>query len=543
MGLAGSCSDESIDHDHVASWQHERDRRAQDRRKQVDWIGIPSGGEFAFENDFSAFGKDEAVYFFFGGIPEVRADELRPEPWDASGTMASYSAGSQIAAYREFKRGLRRERQGPKGGQDESKLGPEAPPADVAPPRKELSMEPIDPKIYKAMLRMVRDETQVYSCWGAGAKGRGQWKKVPVATTVRMVEGNLPADLLDRDDEIKGCGADEVTGEDGKVIELKTAHEMARATINSHPALARAMAKLVAEGRKEKVRDLMIKSALRIIETFEKVTGRKVVGLSIHWDSDLPHWNLWHTGLEKVIFKKGEGKDRVRYRRTAMNLNSSGPGLRAWRRSQLAFVRLGKPTCVPTMTDLEKAEKRAMEDQGRLPGDWVLNAVADEVLEALLVEGGFKNVVDEGFAEFVENEEKRYAAGLAGKVSRMEKQTLATQIRSLQEIADQRGVELEELKASSPVDGAIKKLVTEFFIELAQKPRLLKLLKKVPVLRNLFQSLADLLKVDLKFDSPEASPLVKKEVFGHAAEVPTENSVAASVSKGKKDKDDQGMEI
>jgi hypothetical protein len=36
---------------------------------------------------------------------------------------------------------------------------------------------------------------------------------------------------------------------------------------------------------------------------------------------------------------------------------------------------------------------------------------------------------------------------------------------------------------------------------------------------------------------------VKKEVIGHSAEVPAENSVAASVSKGKKDKDDQGMEI
>ncbi|MFN9822065.1 MAG: hypothetical protein ACK56K_15390, partial [Akkermansiaceae bacterium] len=177
----------------------------------------------------------------------------------------------------------------------------------------------------------------------------------------------LPADLLDRDDTIEGLDAGE------PIVVVKTAHEMERYTVNSHPALARAMAKLLASGKKDKVRELMKQAMPRVIRKFEEVTGRKVVGASIHWDSDLPHWNLWHTGLERVTFKNGKGKERERYRRTAMNMCSSGPGLRAWRRSQLALERMGKPTCPATKNELLKAEKKAMEDQGRLPGDWQCN--------------------------------------------------------------------------------------------------------------------------------------------------------------------------
>jgi hypothetical protein len=540
MGLEGSCSDESIEHDDVTSWQHERDKHDQERRLEgnVHWIPVAIGEELRFKNDFSAFGKNEAIYFFFGGIPEVRADELKPEPWDASGSLASYAAGSQIAAYRDFKRSEGRERRGrKKEGQVEVEFGLPAPPSNIAPLRDELNLElSIDPKVYKAMLRLVRDETSVFSRWGAGAEGRGQWQKVPIATKVKISEGMLPAELLDRDDEVESCRADE------KVVEVKTSYEMARATVNAHPALARALAKLLAAGHKDKVRELMIQSIPRVVEKFEQVTGRKVVGLSIHWDSDLPHWNLWHSGLEKVIFRKGKGADRVRYRRTAMNLNSSGPGLRAWRRSQLAHERLGKPTCPSTMNEISKAEKKAMEDQGRMPGDWQINDAADAVLEELLLAGGYKDLVDEGFFEFVSNEENRYEAGLAGKVSRLEKMAAKSLNRSVEEIAE-RDVELEGLKASVPVDGAVRKLVAEFFMELAKKPRLLKFLRKVPVLRHLFQSLADLLKVDLKFDSPEISPLEQETVIEHVAEVPVENSVEASVSRGRKGKNDQGMEI
>ncbi|MFN9027762.1 MAG: hypothetical protein ACK5VX_16365, partial [Akkermansiaceae bacterium] len=212
------------------------------------------------------------------------------------------------------------------------------------------------------------------------------------------------------------------------------------------------MAKLLASGKKDKVRELMKQAMPRVIRKFEEVTGRKVVGASIHWDSDLPHWNLWHTGLERVTFKNGKGKERERYRRTAMNMCSSGPGLRAWRRSQLALERMGKPTCPATKNELLKAEKKAMEDQGRLPGDWQCNDAADSALEELLIKGGFKDLVDEGFADFVANEEKRHQAGLAGKVSRMDMQTMATEINGLKSVIAERDSELEEIKSASLYD-------------------------------------------------------------------------------------------
>lgn len=107
-----------------------------------------------------------------------------------------------------------------------------------------------------------------------------------------------------------------------------------------------------------------------------------------------------------------------------MNLNSSGPGLRAWRRSQKAFERLGKQGCAPTIQELKKAERKALDAQGRGPGDWSINDVADSVLERLLEEAGHTKEIGEGFQEFGANEEKRYAAGQAGKVSKMEKEKL-----------------------------------------------------------------------------------------------------------------------
>ena len=53
MSLEGSCSDESIEHDVVSSWQHERDKRSQERRLEgnVYWIPVPIGEELKFKND------------------------------------------------------------------------------------------------------------------------------------------------------------------------------------------------------------------------------------------------------------------------------------------------------------------------------------------------------------------------------------------------------------------------------------------------------------------------------------------------------------
>ncbi|MFN9025894.1 MAG: hypothetical protein ACK5VX_06855, partial [Akkermansiaceae bacterium] len=209
MALNGSCSDESIEHDDVSSWQHERDKRAQTKRLagNVEWIPVMLGEEFKFRNDFSAFGKDEALYFNFGGIPNVRTEELKPESWDTSGTLASYSAGSQIAAYREFKRSQGRARRGRKKENHEGlEYGPPAPPSKILLSR-ELRLNPIDPAQYNSLLTAVRDEPSHYHCWGTGGSGdnkRGQWKKTPIATKLKIIEGMLPADLLDRDDTIEG---------------------------------------------------------------------------------------------------------------------------------------------------------------------------------------------------------------------------------------------------------------------------------------------------------------------------------------------------
>jgi len=444
MGLDGGPSDESIEHDDMSSYQHGIDKLALGRRKGLDWLGIPKGGEFAFKNDFSAIGKHEGLYYFFGGIPKVRAKDLKPDDWERSGTMASYSAGSEIAAYRDFCRSKKRSRRGPKS--DEKSLGPPAPPLALGQTNRQLALERLEPKSYKEMLRMVRDETHQYHCWGTGADGREYWKAVPISTKVKLLEGELSADQLDEEEVIAGF---EPEGPKNKSREVKSTYEMRRFTINSNPALARAMSKMVAEGRKEEVRDLMERAVPRIVAAFERITGRRVAGLSVHFDSDLPHWNLWHTGLERVLYQKGKGAERTRFRRTALNLNSSGPGLRAWKRSQLAFERLGRAWCVPTDSELKKAEAKAMAAQDRAPGDWVLNAEADAVLEELLGEAGCRHLVDEGFEEFVANEEKRYAAGAAGKVGRMEKEKLAAEVWNSQLLLQQKHEELKSQRLAA----------------------------------------------------------------------------------------------
>jgi hypothetical protein len=185
------------------------------------------------------------------------------------------------------------------------------------------------------------------------------------------------------------------------------------------------------------------------------------------------------------------------------------------------------------MNELSKAEKKAQEEQGRLPGDWQVNDAADSVLEELLVEAGFKDLVDQGFSEYVENEEKRYEAGLAGKVSRMDKQALASQIRSLQAMADERGVELEALKDAARVDGVIKRLATDLLVFLQLHPRFFRAAKKVPVLRSTLENLARFLDMKMDFSSPNVSKV--SEVVA---------DTVAPVSKGKAtDKTNPVLEI
>jgi hypothetical protein len=274
-----------------------------------------------------------------------------------------------------------------------------------------------------------------------------------------------------------------------------------------------------------------------------------------------------------------------------MNLGSSGPGLRAWRRTQLAFERLGKSFCPYTAEQLGKEERKKLASQGRKPGDWTINAAADAALEELLVDGGFEKQVTEGFEEFVANEESRYGAGMAGRLAREDREGLAQEIRKLQELADERGVELAELKAAAgvagrlaredrevlagkirnlqelvdarrielanlkaaaeiadqqaransdgltkeihalrdladereaelsefraaaPVNRRIRKLVADFLAMVAEKPDVMAMLKRVPVLREWFSSLASLVGIKLDFGPvAEADALVPATV-------------------------------
>jgi len=412
-----------------------------------------------------------------------------------------------------------------------------------------LELKKVEWGVYRASLLLVRNATQTIKRWGSGEEGRGQWKPAPVSQRTVLVEGEELAELLDSaSGSLKytvaksGKPADEIKKLGGTLWETKkmlVRYDLRRFTVNTHPALARAMALLLADGKKGEVMKMMEDSLPAIIREVERVTGRRVVGASIHWDANLPHWNLWHSGLERVLFKKGKGKDRLRYRRTAMNLGSSGPGLRAWRRAQLAFERLGRSFCPFTAEQLHKEERKKLESQGRMPGDWTINAAADAVLEELLTDGSFEKQVAEGFEQFVNNEENRYSAGMAGRLAREDREGLAQEIRKLQELADERGVELAKLKAdagiagrvaqvnsegltkeiqdlqelagkreaeltgfkaAAPVNRKIRKLVTDFLVMVAALPHVMATLKRVSVLRELFASLAPLVGVKLDLD-------------------------------------------
>lgn len=150
----------------------------------------------------------------------------------------------------------------------------------------------------------------------------------------------------------------------------------------------------------------------------------------------MPRWNIWHSGAERVIFPVGK-KERVRYRRTALDLNLSG-NLLAWHRTKLAFERLGKDfraLSSRTVKELEKGLKRAMDRQGRPPGDWTINEKADSLLEAALRDLGKVAEVDAGFREFVENEEKRYRDGVAGREPKETRKLLAL-LRDQESVVD-----------------------------------------------------------------------------------------------------------
>jgi len=480
MSLTGGASIKSLLHDLVESLQHKLDKLALGGRKLYDFLLVPKDRAFEFQNRFPIL-EDSGIYLLAPPVEAARQDG-DPKDWDKDGTLASFSAGSEVAELRRFlqddgeKTGNERKRRGKAKADGKRNDLPPPPPDDLGREFQPVSLEEVESGEYLSSMLTVRAQSDCYHRQAAGAGSRIYWKKCPVTT--RTVDGDdVGVGLLleplgqalqlakDGDEaglkkliEEQKSETDSLTEERPKKV-VGGVSDLRRYTINVGPALARAMALMLEHGGDQTVvRDLMVENAPLIAAEFERVTGRKVVGVSIHFDSNLPHWNLWHSGLEPVLYRVGES-ERTRFRRTAMNLNASGNML-AWDRVSRAFTRIGedfRDVSVATANELEKAESRALERQGRAPGDFTLNRKADKVLESALKELGYDELIDRGYQDFVENEKKRYATAIAGRDG-----------KDLKKIIDALPVE----PAESPLE-ATQRLVNE-------RDRIDRALKSVP---------------------------------------------------------------
>lgn len=444
MSLTGGDSIKALLHDLVESMQHKLDKLALGQRKQLDFLIVPKDRTLEFANRYPVL-EDSGIYLLAPPIVPVKHNG-DPKKWDKDGTIASFSTGSEVSELRRFflsstdERGEQRKRRG-KARKSDGKKDPLPPPPPIKFSRKfeAIKLAPAAPGDYLTAMLKTRGQSDEYHRWAPGAGGRFYWKACPVTT--RTVEGDdvgveeflgplAKALRLAREEDEAGLRKlvetvkTDAESTDDRVEKkaVKGTSDLRRYTINVAPALARAMALLLEQGvGKEKVADLMVSAAPLVTAEFERVTGRKAIGVSIHFDSNLPHFNIWHTGLEPVVYQVGKSS-RTRYRRTAMDLNASGNML-AWDRAARAFERVGESLAAispATVKELEKAEKRAKERQNRPPGDFTLNRKADEVLEAALKDMKVTGldvaaVIDRGFREYVDNEKKRYAAAVAGR--------------------------------------------------------------------------------------------------------------------------------
>jgi len=480
MSLTGGASIKSLLHDLVESLQHKLDKLALGGRKLYDFLLVPKDRAFEFQNRFPIL-EDSGIYLLAPPVEAARQDG-DPEDWDKDGTLASFSAGSEVAELRRFlqddgeKTGNERKRRGKAKADGKKNDLPPPPPDDLGREFQPVSLEEVESGEYLSAMLTVRVQSDFYHRQAAGAGGRMYWKKCPVTT--RTVDGDdvgvgLFLEPLGQALQLAKDGDEAglkklIEEQKSEVDSLKEERpkktvggvsDLRRYTINVAPTLARAMALILEHGgERTVVRNLMVENAPLIAAEFERVTGRKVVGVSIHFDSNLPHWNLWHSGLEPVLYRVGES-ERTRFRRTAMNLNASGNML-AWDRVSRAFTRIGedfRDVSVATANELEKAESRALERQGRAPGDFTLNRKADKVLESALKELGYDELIDRGYQDFVENEKKRYATAIAGRDG-----------KDLKKIIDALPVE----PAESPLE-ATQRLVNE-------RDRIDRALKSVP---------------------------------------------------------------
>jgi hypothetical protein len=120
---------------------------------------------------------------------------------------------------------------------------------------------------------------------------------------------------------------------------------------------------------------------------------------------------------------------------------------------------------------------------------------------------------------------------MAGRLAREDREGLAQEIRKLQELADERGVELTKFKSDAPVNIKIRKLVTDFLAMVAEKPQVMAMLRRVPVLREWFASLASLIGVKLDFGpTTKTDALVPVTVEFGTAKSPPEKAGNAKKS-------------
>jgi hypothetical protein len=133
--------------------------------------------------------------------------------------------------------------------------------------------------------------------------------------------------------------------------------------------------------------------------------------------------------------------------------------------------------------------------------------------------GNLQELVD---ARGVELAKLKADAGIADQQARANSDRLTNQIQSLRELADLREAELSVFKSAAPVNRRIRKLVTDFLAMVAEKPDVMAMLKRVPVLRELISSLASLVGVKLDFGpTTKTDALVPVTVeFGKAKSPP-----------------------
>lgn len=506
MSLTGGSSLHSLLHDIITSIVHQTDKAIFEARQAGEWEWVPADQSFAFPNDFGPLKKLDVHRLYATDVPEIDGPAV-PEPWDKPGNLASFSVGSHASAARSYDGG--RHVTGAKRKKGEI---PDLPPADLK--REFVDLEGgkvvTSMEFLRAMLRL-RVECMDYHRYS-----KGYWKPTPAYTSVKSRKGDPvdtgAADILDfaggqlvsilelaekgdlqaavaRASELR-LSVEEHREESSK-RPVVTKPDLRRLTVNFHPAHCRAMHRALKDGvAPEVLQRISDRVSPRLGAKIEEVTGRKVAAESDHWDSKLFHKNFWHHGCERVRYVDAKGTEKIRIRRTAVNLNSSG-GFLAHDRLRRTFSRMGKDfgDYAPKKVDqLKDAERRALERQGCLPGDWEINAFADELMEEALRGEGLDKYIESGFEEFLDHEILRHQSGFGEKMSAKEmaerKTALAMEIGQLEDAEQAKrilganegeGIVAAARRVTEQANRpAVEKIVERKIIEVVVPPELLR---------------------------------------------------------------------